>query len=113
MMKGITVILYERTPTGESDAFNRETWTEKAVPVQNVLVSPITQAGAELLETLNLKGRKADYMLGIPKGDTHEWEGCRVAFFGRDWQVIGKPTEGIEHLIPGAWNRKVEVEAIE
>ena len=111
-MKGITVTLYTRT-AGTPDAFNRVTYTETAVEVKNVLVSPVDQGGKELLEQLNLDGRKAYYTLAIPKGDTHEWENCRVSFFGEDWKVIGMPTQGIEDLIPLQWNKKVRVERIE
>ena len=112
-MKGITVTLYKRTATSTPDAFNRTTYTETQVQVNNVLVSPSTQGGQEVLDTLDLTGRKAVYTLAIPKGDTNEWEGCRVDFFGQSWRVIGMPTEGIDDLIPLSWNKKVQVERIE
>jgi len=111
-MRGITVILLESV-SSETDPFNRPIREEVEVPVENVLVSPDSPGGEEVLNDLNLTGRKAVYTLGIPKGDSHRWEGNRVRFFGQTWQVIGKPTEGIEHLIPLAWNKKVRVEAIE
>lgn len=111
-MKGITVDLYERT-AGEPDAFNRPTYTETKVEVQNVLVSPEQTGGEELLDALDLTGRKAVYTLAIPKGDTHTWEGNRVDFFGESWKVIGIPTKGIDDLIPLQWNMKVRVERIE
>lgn len=112
-MKGITVTLYERTATSTPDAFNRTTYTETQVQVKNVLVSPATQGGEQVLDALDLTGRKAVYTLAIPKGDTHTWENCRVDFFGESWRVIGIPTEGIEDLIPLQWNKKVQVERIE
>lgn len=111
-MRGITVDLYERTKSG-TDAFNRPTYTETKVSVENVLVAPAGDAGQEVLDSLNLTGRKAVYTLAIPKGDNHHWEGNRVEFFGESWQVIGIPMEGIEDLIPLQWNRKVQVERIE
>ena len=111
-MKGITVTLYSRTQSG-TDAFNRPIYTETEVSVDNVLVAPATEAGQEVLDTLDLTGRKAVYTLAIPKGDTHQWEGNRVGFFGEVWQVVGIPTEGIEDLIPLQWNKKVKVERIE
>lgn len=111
-MKGIAVTLYERT-AGQPDAFNRPTYTETAKTVYNVLVSPATQGGEEVIDALDLTGRKAVYTLAIPKGDTNTWEGNRVEFFGESWQVIGMPTEGIEDLIPLSWNKKVQVERIE
>ncbi len=111
-MKGITVTLLKRTQTG-TDAFNRPVYTETAVEVENVLVAPAGDAGQEVLDTLNLTGRKAVYTLAIPKGDTNDWEGNRVQFFGETWQVTGIPTEGIEAMIPLQWNKKVQVERIE
>lgn len=108
-MRGITVTLYERTSSSVDD-FNRPIYTETAKTVDNVLVAPLSDE--EILDTLNLTGRRATYQLGIPKGDTHNWEGCRVAFFGETWRVIGHPTEGIEALIPLGWNKKVKVESI-
>ena len=109
MIKGITVTLYERTQTG-TDPANRPTYTETPIEVENVLVAPLSDD--EIIQTLNLTGRRARYQLGIPKGDTHEWENCRVSFFGETWRVIGHPTEGIEALLPLGWNKKVKVESI-
>lgn len=111
-MRGITVTLYERTQTG-TDAFGAPVYTETETDVENVLVAPVTAGGEKVFDRLSLTGRKAVYTLALPKGDAHEWEGCRVRFFGETWQVIGKPTEGIEEMIPLQWNRKVQVERIE
>lgn len=111
-MKGITVILLERTQTGV-DPFNRPTYAETETPVENVLVAPVSPGGEDVPDTLDLTGRKAVYTLAIPKGDANSWEGNRVRFFGETWNVIGVPTEGIEAMIPLAWNRKVRVERIE
>lgn len=108
-MKGITVTLYERTQTG-TDPANRPIYTELPVEVGNVLVAPLSDD--EILETLNLTGKRARYQLGLPKGDSHSWEGNRVEFFGETFRVIGHPTEGIEDLIPLSWNKKVKVESI-
>lgn len=110
-MKGITVTLYDRVETGK-DAFNKPTYDEQPVAVDNVLVAPMTST--ELLDTYNLTGRKAVYQLGIPKGDEHDWSaGKKVNFFGEDWRIIELPLEGIEHLIPLSWNKKVQVERYE
>ena len=106
---GVTVTLYTRTQTG-TDAFNAPIYSETAVEVNDVLIAPVSDE--EILDTLNLTGRRAEYQLGIPKGDAHSWEGCIVEFFGEKWRVIGKPTEGLDHLIPLRWNKKVKVESI-
>ena len=107
MITGRTVVLLEKQQTGV-DAFNRPTYAEVPVAVENVLIAPLSDQ--EVLDTLNLTGRKAVYQLGIPKGDAHNWENQRVQFFGQTWQVIGIPTEGQDELIPLFWNKKVKVE---
>ena len=111
-MRGITVTLLQRTQTG-TDAFNRPIYSETETEVDNVLVAPTQTGGDEILSSLDLTGRRAVYDLAIPKGDTNDWEGNRVRFFGETWQVIGIPTQGIEALIPLYWNKKVQVERIE
>lgn len=110
-MRGITVTLYDRTQTGV-DALNHPVYTEEAVNVDNVLVAPA--ASAEVLEPYNLDGRRGEYIMAIPKGDTHEWTaGKKVGFFGAEWRIIELPEEGIEWLIPLGWNKKVRVERYE
>lgn len=110
-MRGITVTLYDRTQTGK-DALNKPIYTETAVRVDNVLVAP--SASMEVLEPTNLDGRRGDYTMAIPKGDTNDWSaGKRVSFFGQDWRIIEMPEEGIEWLIPLSWNKKVRVERYE
>lgn len=106
-MKGITVILYEVTQAG-MDAFNEPIYSEVPTEVDNVLVAPASST--DINDATNLYGKKAVYTLGIPKGDSHEWENRKVRFFNEDWRVFGIPTEGIDELIPLAWNKKVMVE---
>lgn len=110
MITGITIQLATKTATGEVDGFNRAIHEKTWVNVQNVLVSPLSDT--EVLDTLNLTGKKATYQLAIPKGDTHDWEDTEVKFFGQTFHTIGKPTKGIESNIPLSWNKKVKVEII-
>ena len=105
-MKGITVTLHSKTASGV-DEFNRPIYTEEAVSVADVLVSPASSQ--EQAETLNLMGKKIVYTLAIPKGDEHEWENAKVSFFGRTWEVVNFVTQGIEENIPLRWNKQVQV----
>ena len=105
-IKGITVTLYEKTQTSV-DAFGAPVYTDVPVKIDNVLVAPVS--GDEIVNDLDLYGKKAVYQLGIPKGDTHNWENAHVDFFGESWQTFGAPVEGIEDMIPLAWNKKVKV----
>lgn len=105
-IKGITVVLHSRTKTGE-DAFNRPEYKDVDISVANVLVAPLSSQ--EQAEILDLTGKRVDYNLAIPKGDSNDWEGCTVEFFGKTWEVVNFVTEGIEENIPLKWNKKVQV----
>lgn len=110
-MRGITVTLYDRTQSG-TDALNHPVYIETAVQVDNVLVAP--SGSIEVLDQTNLEGRKGDYTLAIPKGDSHDWSaGKKVTFWGEEWRIIEMPEEGIPELIPLSWNKKVRVERYE
>ena len=109
-MRGISVILFDKQEVGR-DSMNLPIFEELPIVVENVLVAPAT--ATEILDTLNITGKRAVYNMAIPKGDAHEWKDRRVHFFNTDWRVISFPTEGLEHLIPLSWNKKVQVELIE
>lgn len=111
MIRGITVTLWERVPTGEVDAFNRPIYTTAPVQVENVLVAPTS--AEEVVSEMQLYGRRSEYELSIPKGDAHAWEDAKVSFWGQDWHVIGPVREWIEANIPLRWNRKIKVERYE
>ena len=110
VLKGITVKLYEQTQTG-TDPTNRPIIEETPTDVENVLVGQPDEA--EVLDTLNLTGRKVIYVLGIPKGDMHDWENKKVEFWGLTFRTIGMPIQGIESMVPLSWNKKVKVERYE
>lgn len=108
-MKGITVTLHTEVENGK-DALNRTVYRQEEETVDNVLVgSPSEQ---EITDVLNLTGRKVTYVLGIPKGDTHDWTDKEVTFFGETFRTIGTPVQGIDAMIPMEWNRKVRCERI-
>lgn len=122
-MVGMTVTLWERhqkleyaeesTP-GEDpvgvpvfDAFGDPVWEYAPVTVANVLVGqPTTE---EITSSIDLYGKKIEFMLGIPKGDVHDWEDAKVEFFGRSFRTFGAVIQGIEANIPTPWHKKVRV----
>lgn len=106
MIKGITVILLEKTAVGV-DKYNKPVYSYARIPIDNVLVAPAS--ADEQKEALEMYNRKAVYTLGIPKGDTHTWEGQKVEFWGKTYEVVGIPLSGIDDLIPLEWNTKVKV----
>ena len=101
MISGITVKLLQLSRAGSTPV-----WTE--VTVDNVLVAPTSEVDSTVAALPD--GHRALYHLAIPKSDQHRWEGQLVQFWGHTWSVIGIPTEGIDDLIPGPWNKKVAVE---
>lgn len=106
-IKGIDVILYLKTQTG-ADEFNAPVYEKKAETVSNVLIGePSTE---DVVNELQLYGKHLAYTLAIPKGDTHDWSNVTVEFFGQKFKTYGGVTQGIETLIPLAWNKKVKVE---
>lgn len=109
-MRGVTVTLYDKTQTGV-DGFGRPVYEDTAVTVDNVLIGEPTSE--DVIDTLNLTGKHLAYTLAIPKGDTHTWTDRKVEFFGEVFRTIGEPTQGIDHLIPLSWNKKVKVERYE
>lgn len=114
-MRGITVTLYQKTQSG-TDPFGAPTWTESTVNVDNVLVGePSTD---DITTGTDLYGKRIDYMLGIPKGDTHDWQDAKVSWtdsYGRTitCETFGFPITGVEHLVPGPWHMKVRCHRIE
>jgi len=109
-LHGITVILYDKRKVG-TDAFKRPVYEDEPIEVKNVLVGEPTSQ--EIVDVLSLTGKRLAYTLGIPKDDTNVWTDRKVEIEGEMFHVIGKPTKGIDSLIPLDWNKKVQVEHIE
>ena len=110
MIRGITILLYEKRQTG-TDAFHAPIYEETPVEVPNVLVGE--PSAEDIVNEMQLYGKRIAYTLAIPKGDTHDWNDVTVEFFGQKWRTYGGVTQGIENLIPLCWNRKVKVERYE
>lgn len=116
-IKGTTVILYGETVTGY-DEFGAPITQEAEIPVENVLVGePSTD---EINTSVSMYGKKISYMLGIPKGDDHDWINKVVSWtdaYGHVFKVktFGYPITGIEENLPPQlpWHMKVRCEAYE
>lgn len=112
-MRGMTVTLYEQTQTG-TDAFGAPIYTETAVNVDNVLIGE--PSSDDIITSTQLYGKVIRYMLGIPKGDSHNWQDKHVSWtdaYGTTHHVktFGFPITGVESLIPTPWHMKVRCEA--
>lgn len=103
-MRGIPVVLHVREMTGTDD-FNNPVYTETPVTVPNCL--PGEPTAEEYTDSVTRYGKQLAYMLGIPKGDSHNWEDADVEFFGMRFRTFGKTIQGVEALVPTPWHRKI------
>ena len=112
-MRGVTVTLYETTEQGR-DAFNAPIIKETATTIDNVLIGePSTD---DYTSAVSVYGKQIRFMLGIPKGDTHDWKDKIVqlpAPFSCQVKTFGFVETGIQDLIPLAWGGKVAAERFE
>ena len=90
-IQGITVILYDRVKTG-TDAFNAPVYAESPTEVKNVLVCPVSTE--DIITDFQLYGKRAEYELCIPKGDTHIWENRTVEFSAKSGAPSAFPRSG-------------------
>lgn len=113
MLRGLTVTLTQEEQTG-TDEFGAPVYAETEVAVPNVLVAePSTD---DVMASTQMYGKVIRFMLGIPKGDTHDWADKKVSWtdaYGRTYKckTFGFPVTGVEENIPGPWHMKVRCEA--
>lgn len=106
-MKGTTIQLVVKTQTG-MDPLGNPIESEEFEDVEDVLVGqPSTD---DVTNTIQLYGKKIEYILGIPKGDEHDWEDREVIIWGKRYKTIGFPQTGIQENIPLRWGQNVRVE---
>lgn len=112
-IRGQSVILYEKIQTGKN-GLNQPIFEEVPVEVQNVLVGePSTD---DITSSVSMYGKKISYVLGIPKGDSHNWKDAKVIFVdgnnvAHTVKTFGFPITGIiENYPPLPWNQKVRCE---
>ena len=105
-MKGITVQLVVGTVINY-DPFGAPIESEETVDVKDVLVGQPTTD--DVTNTIQLYGKHIAYVLGIPKGDTHNWENAKVYIWGEPYMTVGFPQTGIQENIPLRWGTNVKV----
>lgn len=109
-MKGESVVLISKTKTGV-DPFGNDTYAEEEIIVNDVLIgTPNTDDEAF---TTNIEGKKLTFVLGIPKGDTHNWKDTIVKIRGEKYKTYGFPLTQTAENVPGRWNTQVKVERYE
>jgi hypothetical protein len=109
-MKGTTVQLEVKTQTG-TDPFGAPIYSVTYEDVHDVLVGqPSTD---DISASTDLYGKRIEYMLGIPKGDTHNWIDAKVFIWGQPFHTFGYPITGEQENIPLRWGQNVRVERFE
>lgn len=106
-MKGMTIYLVVKTQIG-TDEFGEPVCSEELEAVDDCLVGQPTTD--DVTNTLALYGKKVEYTIGIPKGDTHDWTDAEVVVFGSRFRTIGYPVTGIQANIPLRWSQNIKVE---
>lgn len=106
-IKGKTVVLIVKEQIGV-DQFGVPVMYDHRTSVDNVLISPASDT--DMVETLNLTGKRAVYTLHIPKGDDHVWSDTEVEFYNERWHTIGDPTVYQEEMLPLDWKGYIRVE---
>lgn len=109
-MKGTTIQLLEKVQTGVNPV-NEPIIEEHWIEVAGVLVGQPTTD--DVTNTLQLYGKRVEYVLGIPKGDTHNWVDTEIilpAPFTGHFRTIGYPITGEPENIPLGWGQNVKVE---
>lgn len=106
-MKGMTLQLALKTVIGY-DNLGAPIETEELVDVDDVLIGQPTTD--DITNSIQLYGKKIEYVLGIPKGDTHNWTDAEVIIWGQRFRTIGYPQTGIQENIPLRWGQNVRVE---
>lgn len=112
MIHGETVVLIEKTQTGV-DPMGAPIYEETEAVVDNVLVG--SPAADPVTEMNDLDGKRCAYVLGIPKGDAHDWRDTVVYIRGERYRTYGPPLVQTEANIPTRipWHVQVKVERYE
>lgn len=106
-MKGMTIQLVKQTIVGY-DEFKAPIYSEELVDVEDCLVGQ--PSADDITNTLALYGKKIEYTVGIPKGDTNDWTDAIVVIWGQRYRTVGYPQTGIQANIPLRWGQNIKVE---
>ena len=106
MIKGTTIQILVKTQTGV-DPFGEPIYTPEYEDVNDVLVGQPTTD--DIKQSIDLFGKKIEYMIGIPKGDTHNWVDADLIIFDQKFKTFGFPITGEQSNIPLMWGQNVRV----
>ncbi len=108
ILRGCEVEVLRRS-AGALDAHGNAAPGEWAAEtVQNVLPQP---GGTSDLDAARPNGAAVAMTFHFPKSYAGSLKGCRIAYGGREYRVIGDPRPYLAADTPGEWDRAVECEA--
>ena len=105
-MKTVTVQLAVKSST-QTDPFGMPIETEELVDIAGCLVGQ--PSANEILQSHEMYGKTIQFVIGIPKGDTHSWVDTDVVIWGERYHTVGYPETGIQGNIPLKWGQNVKV----
>lgn len=105
-LKGTTIQIAVRTQTG-TDPFGAPIYETIYEDVKDVLVG--TPTTDDIKASVELFGKKVEYILGIPKGDTHNWIDADIKIWNQKYKSFGFPITGEPENIPLRWGQNVRV----
>lgn len=105
-MKGTTIKLLVKTQTG-TDPFGAPIYSTVWEDIPDVLVG--TPTTDDIKTSVELYGKKIEYILGIPKGDTHNWIDADIIIWSQRYKSFGYPMTGEPENIPLRWGQNVRV----
>ena len=106
-IKGTTIQYVNKTLIGY-DPLNAPIYSEELEDVADVLVGQPTTD--DISTAISQYGKKIEYVLGIPKGDTHDWADSEMIIWGARYRSVGYPMTGEAANIPLRWGQNVKVE---
>ena len=106
-MKGMTIQIVKKTQTG-TDPLGNPIWSETTEDVKDCLVGQPTTD--DVTTSIALYGKRCEYVVGIPRGDTHVWTDADVIIWGARYKAQGYPMRGISENIPLRWDQNIKVE---
>lgn len=107
MIKGTTIQLVVENIV-DYDPFGAPIVEETLEDVADVLVGQPT--ADDITSSIQMYGKRVEYVLGIPKGDTHIWTDATVIIWGQRYKTFGFPMTGIQENIPLRWGQNIKVE---
>lgn len=91
------------------DGFGKPIYIEKEKEIPGVLVE--TLDSQDVTGSTNLSGKRIEYKLHIPKGDTNVWENTFVYIRKQRCRTVGRAEEYINP--PLDWNKTIKAEYYE